>query len=209
MIKSSPVSPHELQVQALIGEIATSSLRVLTTTKNYRFDQRQSIGPITATLFGAVVTFADGTSQVALWTEANEQSSRAPERLLLDAIAGGELDAQLLALADAVRARRTQLHAVRSANAIAELCLGDTVRINRNVRPRYLAGEFGVIVDIEDGAVTVGLLRPVGRFRSGRLRCPPLAIDKLDRPEDARLVGEAFRLIEPSIGDSPSSASSV
>ena len=102
--------------------------------------------------------------------------------MLLDAIAAGELDEHLVALADAVRARRALMHTVRSANAIAELCIGDPVRINRNVRPGYLHGEHGVIVDLDDHAVTVRLLRPVGRFRSGELRCPPLALDKLDRP---------------------------
>ena len=69
----------------------------------------------------------------------------------------------------------------RYRDAIAELCVGDPVRINRNVRPGYLHGEHGVIVDLDDHAVTVRLLRPVGRFRSGELRCAPLALDKLGR----------------------------
>ena len=97
-------------------------------------------------------------------------------------IAAGELDEHLVALADAVHARRALLQTVRAAHAIAELCIGDPVRINRNVRPSYLYGEHGVIVDLDDHAVTVRLLRPVGRFRNGELRCPPLALDKLDRP---------------------------
>lgn len=67
-------------------------------------------------------------------------------------------------------------------DAIANLCVGDTVRINRNVRPGYLHGEHGEIIELDDHAVTVRLLRPIGRFRSGELRCPPLALGKLEQP---------------------------
>ncbi len=124
---------------------------------------------------------ADRDAQASLWREVEQSSPETPERLLLDAIAAGELDAHLVAIADAVHARRALLHTVRSATAIAELCLGDFVRINRNVRPGYLHGEYGVIIELDDHAATVRLLRPIGRFRSGELRCPPLALDKLDR----------------------------
>ena len=134
-----------------------------------------------ATSFDAVATTVGEKSQPALWAELSGPSSSAPEHLLLDAIAAGELDEHLVALADAVEARRVLLHTVRSANALAELCIGDPVRINRNVRPAYLHGEYGVIVDLDDRAVTVRLRRPVGRFRSGEVRCPPLGLDKLDR----------------------------
>ena len=139
------------------------------------------IGPMGATSFDVVATVAGEKSQPALWSELSGPSSSAPERLLLDAIAAGELDEHLVALADAVHARRVLLHTVGSANALAELCIGDPVRINDNVRPAYLHGEHGVIIDLHDRAVTVRLRRPVGRFRSGEVRCPPLALDKLDR----------------------------
>src|SRR5680860_913438 len=48
-----------------------------------------------------------------------------PERSLLEAIADGELDEHLTALADAVGARHHLLHTVRSATALAELCVGE------------------------------------------------------------------------------------
>jgi hypothetical protein len=35
------------------------------------------------------------------------------------------------------------------------------------------------VLDVEGSAATIQLERPVGRFASGRLRCPPLALDKL------------------------------
>ncbi|MDP9384099.1 MAG: preprotein translocase subunit YajC [Actinomycetota bacterium] len=101
------------------------------------------------------------------------------ERSLLDAIADGKLDDHLTALAGAVDARRRLLHTVRSATALAVLRVGDEVRINHAVSPRYLAGLHGTVIEVDDQAATVRLPRPVGRFSSGRVRCPPLALDKL------------------------------
>jgi hypothetical protein len=102
-----------------------------------------------------------------------------PERQLLEQIAAGELDQHLVAIADAVQARRELLHTVRSANAIAELRVGDTVMFTAKVRPRYLEHELAAIEAIDDRSVTVRLWRPVGRFRDGTLRCPRLALRKL------------------------------
>ena len=65
-----------------------------------------------------------------------------PERSLLAAIAAGELDIHLTAIADAVQARQHLLHMVRSATALAELCVGDGVRINHTVSPQYLRGAY-------------------------------------------------------------------
>ncbi len=104
-----------------------------------------------------------------------------PERSLLDAIAAGELDSHLTAIADAVHARRHLLHTVRSATALAELCIGDVVRINDTVSPQYLHGAHATIVAIDDRTATVQLQRPVGRFRSGQIRCPALALDRVPR----------------------------
>jgi hypothetical protein len=116
-----------------------------------------------------------------LWREPSaDDRAGGAERSLLDAIAAGELDGHLVALADAIHARRELLHTVRSAAAMAELSVGDPVRFNRQVRPRYLHGEIGIVVDRDDHTAVVRLLRPVGRFRSGEIRCPPLLLDKLD-----------------------------
>lgn len=118
-------------------------------------------------------------SHPRLWRDHHDYASDNPERLLLEAIADGELEEHLVAIADAIHVRLELLHTVRSAAAIAELCV-DHVRINRHVRPRYLHGECGVITDLDDHSVAVRLLRPIGRFRSAELRCPPLALEKLD-----------------------------
>jgi hypothetical protein len=98
---------------------------------------------------------------------------------LLEAIAAGELDAHLPALARAIDARMGLLHTVRSLDALAELCVGDHVRINRRARPRYLHGTHGTVVRVDDEGATVRIQRPVGRFESGEVRCPPLVLDKL------------------------------
>ena len=103
-----------------------------------------------------------------------------PDRLLLDAIADGELDHSLTALADAIHARLHLLHTVHAANALAQLCIGDEVRINHTVKPRYLHGACGRVIDIHGHDVAVGLHRPVGRFTSGHIRCSALALERLN-----------------------------
>ena len=116
----------------------------------------------------------------SLWSELDDRRLKDPERQLLDAIAAGELDAHLGAISDAVDARRQLLHTVRSAKAIAELCVGDFVMFTSRIRPRYLEHELAQVTEVDDRAVTVRLSRPVGRFGHGPVRCPPLAMRKLD-----------------------------
>lgn len=105
--------------------------------------------------------------------------ARDPDRLLLDAIADGDLDHFLHALADAIDARRHLLHTVQAAGALAQLCVGDEVRINHTVKPQYLHGAHGRVIDLDGHTATVCLHRPIGRFTSGHVRCPPLALDRL------------------------------
>lgn len=116
-----------------------------------------------------------------LWSETDDRRLRLPERELLDAIADGELDDHLVAVADAVHARRELLHTVRSATALSRLCVGDTVVFTDRIRPRYLEHELAVVTGIGDRHVTVRLGRPVGRFGEGEIRCPPLALQRVDR----------------------------
>jgi hypothetical protein len=99
---------------------------------------------------------------------------------LLDQIAAGVLDAHLVAIGDAVSARHELLHTITSHKALAMLNVGDRVRINRHVSPRYLQGIQGVVVEVDQHAAVVRMHRPVGRFKSGEIRCPPLALDRLN-----------------------------
>jgi hypothetical protein len=100
------------------------------------------------------------------------------ERSLLDAIAEGELDDHLGAIAAAVDARRRLLHTIDASHRLAMLCVGDRVRIGQRVSPRYLAGVDGTIVELDDRAATVRLDFSVGRFEGGRVRCPPQVLEK-------------------------------
>jgi hypothetical protein len=128
----------------------------------------------------------DDSAQSMLWPQAHDRRLKAPERQLLEAIAAGELDEHLVAIADAVHARRQLLHTVRSARAIADLCVGDRVTFTNQIRPRYLEHELAEVIEVDDRTVTVRLWRPVGRFGDRELRCPPLALRKLDHGTSIR-----------------------
>ncbi len=101
------------------------------------------------------------------------------ERLLLEQIADGELDPHLQALAQAINARMNLVHTVRSATALAMLNVGDRVRLNHHARPRYLHGIPGTVLELDANTATICIHRAVGRFTSGEIRCPPLALDRL------------------------------
>jgi len=66
-----------------------------------------------------------------------------------------------------------------SLDALAELVVGDRVCVNQYARPRYLQGLGATIIDVDAVAATISLERPIGRFTTGRLRCPPLALDRV------------------------------
>jgi hypothetical protein len=94
-------------------------------------------------------------------------------------IASGELDVHLPAIARALDARLHLLHTMESLDALAELVVGDCVRINHHARPRYLQGLDATVVDLDAQTATISLQRPIGRFTSGTIRCPPLVLDRL------------------------------
>ena len=107
-------------------------------------------------------------------------STPEPERLLLDQIAAGQLDPHLTAIAEAVRARYELLHTINAQKALAMLVVGDRVRINHHATPRYLHGVHGVITELDGHTAIVCVHRPIGRFKSGEIRCPPLVLDRLN-----------------------------
>ena len=103
----------------------------------------------------------------------------APVDAILDRIAAGDLDAHLTPIAEAIRARFDLLQAVNSAKALAQLEIGDRVRINHHATPRYLHGVHGTIVHLDDQSAIVCVHQPIGRFTSSEIRCPPLVLDRL------------------------------
>ena len=101
-----------------------------------------------------------------------------PADTLLDQIAAGDLDAHLTPIAEAIRARFDLLQTVNSAKALAQLTIGDRVRINHHATPRYLHGITGTIVHL-DHKPQRSASTSLGRFSSGEIRCPPLVLDRL------------------------------
>jgi hypothetical protein len=99
-------------------------------------------------------------------------SAPEPKRLLLDQIASGEPDQRLVAIAEAVRPRHELVHTLNSQKALAMLTVGDRVRINHHASPGYLHGIHGVVVELDQHAAVVCVHRPIGRFKSGEIRCP-------------------------------------
>lgn len=98
---------------------------------------------------------------------------------LTRAIADGELDPQLLMLQNAITQRLDTLTTQSTASALLELSPGDRVEINQTALPKYLHGMRGTVAGLAGQYVVVSLDHPVGRFRSGRLRCHPLSLDRL------------------------------
>jgi hypothetical protein len=113
-------------------------------------------------------------------TPSSPPSTPEPERLLLDQIAAGVLDPHLFAIAEAVRARYELLQTINTQKALAMLTVGDRVRINHHATPRYLHGIHGTVVELDERTATVCVHRPIGRFKSGEIRCPPLVLDRLN-----------------------------
>ena len=116
---------------------------------------------------------------LAYGREPFERSPASAEGSLLESIASGELDLHLPAIARAIDARLHLLRTMESLDALAELVVGDHVRINHHARPRYLQGLHATVVDVDAQTATISLQRPIGRFTSGTVRCPPLLLDRL------------------------------
>jgi hypothetical protein len=138
-----------------------------------------------AAKIGAVRIELDDSKQFDAVVPDAGSPSQDPERQLLDAITAGELDEHLVAFVDAVHARRQLLHTVRCAQAIAELCVGDTVMFTNRIRPRYLEHELAEVTDVDDPyghrlALAAG--RALGRGRASvpaarATQAPPRNLD--------------------------------
>jgi hypothetical protein len=101
---------------------------------------------------------------------------------LVERIQAGELDAELPVLAAAIAERQQLLAAAHSLITRSSLRVGDRVHINHRARPLYLHGHTGTVAGFYHQGVIVRLDQPVGRFVTGELRCPPLALGRL-RPK--------------------------
>ncbi len=96
---------------------------------------------------------------------------------VVERIGSGLLDAELPVLMDAIDTRLQTVADLRSRQVLAQLSVGTRVRLNQLVSPRYLHGRRGEVHDIDGDHIVVCLDEPVGRFSSGHVRCPPLALE--------------------------------
>lgn len=99
----------------------------------------------------------------------------APEEVV-GLVAIGELDRQLPALQAAISRRWVELRRDATHQAAAQLRVGDRVRIVHGVRPQYLQGATGTVTGWSGQSAVVQLDMPVGRYRTGEVRCPPLGL---------------------------------
>ncbi|UNX55165.1 hypothetical protein MF406_02445 [Georgenia sp. TF02-10] len=100
-------------------------------------------------------------------------------QLLVGLIATGALDDHLGTLQAAISQRHRDCQRTASNQAAARLQIGDRVMLNHDVRPLYLHGATGTVTGWASHNVIVQLDNPTGRFTTGQLRCPPLALQRL------------------------------
>lgn len=100
-----------------------------------------------------------------------------PADALISAIASGEFDGELARIRAVVIERAELLRKERTMAFVAELGIGDRVRIDQMVTPKYLRGALGTVTGWAGQKVVVRLDRPIGRFETGEVRCPPDALE--------------------------------
>ena len=97
------------------------------------------------------------------------------EQLIVD----GAFDHRLPALTDAINHRLRAIDDAESAAARQRLHVGDRVRHNDRVKPRYLEGQAGTIHEIHDDYIVVCLDQPIGRFTSRHVRSHPRTLEPI------------------------------
>ena len=91
---------------------------------------------------------------------------------VFDAINNATRD-ELALLGQAVKNRRTALDQVGTMAAVATINLGDTVKINGDVRPKHFASQPARVTKIEPGSkypFTVELIDPVANTRGRQIK---------------------------------------
>ena len=88
------------------------------------------------------------------------------------AIEAGALDAELTASAGALNARWEEQARQRVERALEHITVGTRVAIGAEAQPKYLRGMTGEVHEIDGGVAVVCLGAPIGKFKSGHVRCP-------------------------------------
>lgn len=99
--------------------------------------------------------------------------------LLIGLIATGALDEHLGTLQAAISQRHRDRQRAAANQAAARLQVGDRVMLTHDVRPLYLHGATGTVTGWASQNAIIQLGNPTGRFTTGQLRCPPLALHRL------------------------------
>lgn len=96
--------------------------------------------------------------------------------MISKAILEGKHDAELDAIADAVHQRRRYLANINAQ----DLKAGDTVKFVSTVRPKYLAGVEGKIIEKRTKKFVVRVPQHLaGRFMGGTIVCPASLLQKV------------------------------
>jgi hypothetical protein len=97
--------------------------------------------------------------------------------MFLGALDAGKYDDKLDVIAKWVERRRHDAEEERAGRALMGFRLGDAVIFIADPDvPPALHGVIGDIVAFEDREVVVNIGGPIGRFRSGPIRCAPRAL---------------------------------
>lgn len=116
---------------------------------------------------------------------------------LIDAIENGSFDQGLDRLGNAVYNRRLVLKEKREQEIWDQLEVGTRIRLNNRVRPTYLRGLTGKVVDFRRTRVTLEMDKPLpGKFGLGKGRinrtliCPPNLLEILPQETELKELGK-------------------
>jgi hypothetical protein len=118
--------------------------------------------------------------------EPDEQRYDAPRWPIPDAtalgraIGAGLLDNDMWVVIEAVNRRMAVVDEQRTQRALAAFALHDRVRFADNAKPQYLRGATGEIHEFYEDKIVVCLDRPLGKFKSGHVRCPPEVLEHIE-----------------------------
>lgn len=96
------------------------------------------------------------------------------------AIGAGLLDDGLWVVIEAVNLRTAAVAEQRWQTALARFSLHDRVRFADNAKLQYLRGTTGEIHEFYEDKIVVCLDTPLGKFKSGHVRCPPEVLDRIE-----------------------------
>jgi hypothetical protein len=101
--------------------------------------------------------------------EGNEKMSSNNDWLqLCDDIDDGEWDAGLEGIAQAVASRRDIVARRNARRLMRSLAVDDRVKLTNGIKPRYLEGMVGVVLEIREGAAVIKLDKMPSHTGAGR-----------------------------------------